>query len=279
MNIFRQLIALSVISISLSSCFKQNYDNPPDVSQQDPNLPVNVSLAALSSQIINSGAGSARVFTGDSTIYGIVTADDRSGNFYHQIIIQDSTGGIVIALQATNLYTDYPIGRKVYIKLQGLTLVNYKGVPEIVLSAVNNAGNVTINGIPPALIPIHVIAASYPHTVTPEKLRFSDVQSLGSAYCINRLVEFENMEFDSTAINLPYALPSTLSAGTNRIAHDCPLTGSITLYNSGYATFQPDILPSGKGTLTGIYSVYNTTPQFFIRDSSDIQFTDPRDCP
>lgn len=279
MKILRIAIVASVLSLSLSSCLKQNNDNPPDVSQVDPNLPCNATLSALAANIISAGAGSSHVFTGDTTIYGIVTADDRSGNFYHQIIIQDSTGGIVIALQATNLYNDYPIGRKIYVNLKGLTLINYKGVPEIVFSAANSSGNLTITGIPSALIQTYVTKASYPHTVTPQKLRFSDVQSLGSAYCINRLVEFENMEFDSTAVNLPYALPSTLAVGTNRIAHDCPVTGSITLYNSGYATFQPSIIPTGKGTLTGIYSVYNTSPQFFIRDTTDVQFTASRDCP
>ena len=272
-------LGILTLSVSVSSCVKKTFDAPPNTSQVDPNLPTNVTIAQLSSSILASGSGSSRVFVGDSTIYGIVTADDRSGNFYHQIVIQDSTGGIVIGILQTNLYADYPIGRKVYIQLKGLTLVDYKGIPEIVFSAVNSSGNLTISGIPPALINAHVVKASYPNTLTPLTLRFSDIQSLGSAYCINRLVKFENMEFDSTNLHLPYALSSTLSVGTNRTVHDCPYTAAITMYNSGYATFQPAIVPSGKGTLTGIYSIYNTTPQFLIRDTTDIQFTSSRDCP
>ena len=266
MKISRIAIGLLMIAASFSSCIKQSFDNPPDASHQDPNLPTNVTIAQLAQKITQAGAGTSLVFTGDSTIYGVVTADDRSGNFYHQIVIQDSTGGIVIAIQATNLYNSYPVGRKVYVKLKGLTLVDYKGIPEIVFSA------------------------SYPNTVTPLKVTFQEILHYGTAFMVNRLVEMDNMEFDSTSAGQTYALPSILSVGTNRTLHDCTpdstggvvtfhVTSSIIMYNSGYATFQPTIIPKGKGTLTGIYSVYNTTPQFLIRDTTDINFMNHRDCP
>ena len=278
MKFLKIAIALSALTFSLSSCFKQSYDYPPDVAQYDPNLPCNVTIAQLTSMIFSSGSGTAHVFTGDSTIYGVVTADDRSGNFYHQIVIQDSTGGIVLGLQATYLYTNYPIGRKVYVSLKGLSIADYDGSPEIVFSTVTNSGSLTVTNIPSSLISTYVTPASYPHTVTPLVVTFAEMQHLGTSI-INRLVEFDNMEFDTTALNLSYALPSNLAISTNRTVYDCPFTGSMTMYNSGYATFQPAIVPSGKGTLIGIYSVYNTSPQFMIRDTSDVQFTGTRTCP
>jgi hypothetical protein len=278
MKKIRYIFGLLVASIVLYSCVKQNYDNPPDTSQVDPNLTVNVHVSDLSNRILAAGAGSSYQFTGDSILSGIVTADDRSGNFYKQIVIQDSTGGIVIGIDRTNLYVDYPVGRKVYINLKGLVLVDYKGIPEIVFSVTNNSGSLSVSGIPSGLLTNTVVKASFPHTTQPLIIKFADIQSLGAAYCINRLVTFENMEFDSASANQIYALPSILSNGTSRTIHDCPLTSSITMYNSGYATFQPAITPSGKGTITGIYSVYNTTPQFLIRDTSDIHLTAPRDC-
>ena len=97
MKIFRIALFASMISISLTSCFKQSYDNPPDASRQDPNLPCNVTIGQLSAMAQTMASGAYRTL-GDSTIYGIVTADDRSGNFYKQIVIQDSTGGMTIAI-------------------------------------------------------------------------------------------------------------------------------------------------------------------------------------
>ena len=276
MNKLSLALGILLVSASLSSCFKQSYDLPPDTSQLDPALPVNLSIANLSAIAYNMPSGQYRQM-GDSTIYGLVTADDRTGNFYKQIIIQDSTGGMLLGLAQTDLYNDYPIGRKVYVKLKGLTIINYKGLPEIVDSASISNGNVTVVSVPSALISSYVIKASFPNTVTPTKVRMTDLFGNANKY-LNMLVEIENMEFDSLSVGVPYA--GTVSSGTiatSRTIQDCPFTGSMSLYNSAYATFQPAITPSGKGTITGIFSMYNT-PQFLIRDSSDVQLTNPRDC-
>ena len=268
---------LTLLTGILNSCIKQNFQAPPNASTLDPQLPVNLTIAQLSAIANNMPTGQYRTM-GDSTITGIVTADDRSGNFYKQIVIQDTTGGIVISLSQTYLYTEYPIGRKVYIKLKGLTIINYKSLPEIGLSASLVSGSVSLTGIPSALIPNYVIKASFPHTVSPAKVRMTDLFSNPNKY-LNTLVTIENMEFDVASANVPYAgTISSGTAGTARTINDCPLTGSMVMYNSAYATFQPALTPNGKGTITGIFSIYNT-PQFLIRDTTDIQLTGNRDCP
>ena len=81
-------IALGLVAVSaifLNSCIKQSFDNPQDLTTFDPNLTVNVKLKDLVAPFLGNTAGKNRIL-GDSTIYGIVTADDRSGNFYKQII-------------------------------------------------------------------------------------------------------------------------------------------------------------------------------------------------
>jgi hypothetical protein len=218
--------------------------------------------------------GKGRVF-GDTTIYGIVTADDRSGNFYKQIVIQDSTGGIVVVIDKTYLYNDYPIGRKVYVNLKGLYLANYKGLPEIVYS-VDALGNTT--GIPSALVSNYVIKASSGNEVTPVELTMQKLYSNSSKY-LNRLVKIDNMQFTKASTGVQYAQPSTIATGTQLIVQDCSLGASITLYNSGYATFQPAITPNGNGTLSGIFSTYGSSPQFLIRDTFDVRMNNTRVCP
>ena len=66
--------------------------------------------------------GSTENITTDDIIEGVVIANDSSGNFYKQIIIEDSTAGIAINIDDYNLYTAYPVGRNVFIKLNGLIL-------------------------------------------------------------------------------------------------------------------------------------------------------------
>lgn len=277
MKNLRLAIGLLAVTAVFNSCIKSKFDTPLTTDQVDPHLQVNMSIAQLSSIALSMPPGGYRTM-GDSTIYGIVTADDRSGNFYKQIIIQDSTGGIAITIAQTNLYNDFAIGRKVYIKLNGLTIVNYKGLPEVVYSVNTGGGALTTNGIPVSFIPTTIIKASFPHTVTPLKVRLFDVAASPASY-MNLLVEFENMEFQGTSAGQPYAAPSLIAISTARYIEDCPTTASLEVYNSGYANFQPYTIPSGKGTITGIYSWYGSSPQFLIRDTTDVQMTQPRDCP
>jgi len=276
MKIFRLVFGAFAMSICLSSCIKQSFDNPPDASQYDPHIPVNLSIAQLSNIALNMAVGQYRTM-GDSTIYGIVTADDRTGNFYKQIVIQDSTGGITVSIAQTNIYADYPIGRRIYIKLKGLTLINYKSLPEIGLSASSATGTITLTGISSTLTNTYITKGSIQNTVTPTKVRMSDLLGNSNHY-LNMLVEIENMEFASGYAGVPYAQSPVISVSTSLSIMDCPTTATLTMYNSGYATWASVITPKGKGTITGIYSVYNS-PQFLIRDTSDIQLNGNRDCP
>ncbi len=266
------LVATIISIFSLSSCIKQTYDNPGDLSNVDPNLNVNVNIKDLSFLVL--GTNNSFVL-GDSIISGIVTADDRTGNFYKQIVIQDSTGGITIGIANTYLYSNYPIGRKVYIKLKNLTLVCYKGTPEIVYS-LNSSG--TVNGIPPTLQDSFIVKASYPHTVTPQSVRMSDLIAQGPLY-INKLITIVDGEIDSSFLNQPYAKPSSVAISTSVPLDGCvggTKTGQITLYNSGYASFFNAMLPSGYGSITGIFNVYGSTNQFMIRDTSDVRLNQTR---
>jgi len=278
MKLFRLSLCVSLLgALVLGSCVKKTFDAPPDTSRYDPNTPVNLTIAQLNHIALSLPSGQFRQM-GDSTIYGIVVADDRSGNFYKQIVIEDSTGGITVDVAQTNLYTDYPVGRKIYVKLGGLVISNYNGCPIVALSGAIALGKLTLTGIPTSLIPTYIVKASYPNEVAPILIRLDDLIQNPTPY-FNRLVTIENMEFDSTAIGVQYALPSLLAISTSRLVHPCPNpnNSSMVMYNSGFANFQPVMTPSGKGNLTGIFSIYNSF-QFLIRDTSDVQFTAARDC-
>ncbi len=266
-------IMLLSCSLILGSCLKQKYSTPPDASTLDPHLAVNGTLKDLSYATIFLTSGTKSRVLGDTTVFGIVVADDRSGNLYKKIIIEDtSSGGMALILDRSYLYADYPVGRKVYVKLKGLSLVNYKGTPEIVYS-VNTDG--TTNGIPAALISDYIVKANFPNTVTP--ITVTDITELytNAQKYVNRLVKLDNMQFANGSQNLLYSDPYT---STNRTITDCAHTLTFTMYNSSYSTFQPAFTPSGNGSIVGVISLYISTPQFTLRDTTDVKFTNPR-CP
>ena len=83
----------------------------------------------------------------DQVIEGVVVCDDRSGNYYQQIALQDATGGILLRLGSANLYNTYPVGRKLFVKVKGLYLGQYSGTLQLgggIDSAYLSQGGVTL---------------------------------------------------------------------------------------------------------------------------------------
>lgn len=266
---FLSLSGLLLASILLlNSCLKKQFDAPPDTSSLDPKLTVNCNISSISKMGLVMNSNKGRVM-GDTIISGIVVGDDRSGNIYKRIFIQDSTAGIQLILDKTYLYSDYPVGRRVYVKLKGLMLMNYKGTPEIILS-MNNDG--TTNGIPSSLLGTYIIKGNYPNTITPPTITMIDLFSGASNY-VNTLVTLKDVQFDNGSQGVVYSDPY---GSTSRYITSCNKLTKTSMYNSNYSNFQPAMTPTGNGTLTGIVTLYLGTPQITLRDTTDVKMNNPR---
>lgn len=264
------VLLLAAIAM-LSSCLKKDFDAPPDSLQNDPMLPVNLTMRQLADNALNMSDGQ-RYELGDSTVYGIVVADDRSGNIYKQLIIQDSTGGIAVLVDKTTIYNDYPVGRKVYIKLKGLKLANYKGLPQLIYDY-DTVGKQS-NGIPSSILGNYLIKASYPHVVEPKVLTMGEIFTNPTAY-LNTLIKIEEVQFEASSAGVVY---SDAVRSTNRYINDCPFNGRLGMYNSSFSDFRGATTPKGLGSITCILSIYNS-PQLILRDTVDVQMTKERMCP
>ncbi len=67
----------------------------------------------------------------DIVIGGQVVSEDRTGNIYKSLYIQDETGGIELKLGKSGLYNDYKLGQWVYVTCEGLTLGDYSGMLQL----------------------------------------------------------------------------------------------------------------------------------------------------
>jgi len=258
---------LSIAVLSFSACVKKDFDAPPDQSSIDPKLPCNKTIAQI--KALYNSATAVRIDS-DYTVYGIVTADDKSGNFYKQIVIQDSTAGLAVLIDNASLYNDYPVGRKVYIKLKGLYMSKYAATPQ--LGYLPDATG-SISNIPGSLVGNFIVKANYPNTVVPETVTLTQLTNTATfSYYVNRLVTINEAEFAASDMGKPYADPASISSGTSRNIEECSSTKTIQLRSSGYANFQPLLTPTGKGKITGIFTLYNSTPQLVIRDTADVKF-------
>ncbi len=205
--------------------------------------------------------------TEDVIVSGIVSMDDRSGNYYKKFVIQDSTAGIEISLDQNNIYNDYPVGRKVYLKVKGLTLSAYGGMPQIGFGVDERS---SIIPIPFAQGDNFIIKANYPNNIPVDTFDYAEVSNPAVVgHLLNRVIAIRNVEFATGSYGVPYA---QASATTNRNLSSCGGGSGIVVRTSNYARFQPVKTPTGSGVIVGLYTKYNTTPQLILRDTSDVQF-------
>src|SRR6185503_1299399 len=104
-------------------------------------------------------------------IAGVVIADDLSGNFYKEIIIEDSTGAISVQVDKSNFNTLYPIGRRIFVRCQGLYVAD-DGEGNFQIGTLN--GN-TIGRIPSGLTSQYIVPGKWGLEVTPETVSLEDL--------------------------------------------------------------------------------------------------------
>jgi hypothetical protein len=244
----------------LYSCVKQNFDEPPVIIPKV-NFASNISIQDFK----NLYPGSLLEITTDTIIQGIVTGNDESGNIYKTIFIQDNTAGIEIKINQVDLYTEYKLGQRLFIKCKGLYLGSYNGA--IQLGYIYNSD---IGQIPSTMIADHIYRDSLPgpHPVA----EVVDPKSSVMFDKIGSLVQFKRIRFANPG--QPFVLPGDNS--TSRDLQDSlgnPISNggnTVTIYTSKYATFSNSLLPVGTGDLTGILSIYSGQFELFVRDLNDL---------
>ncbi len=273
MNKIQQLFSALIIVLVLGgalSC-KKTFDAPPGPSD-DLNIVANTSIQVLKSR--HTVASQIDVIGDDIIICGIVSANDKSGNFYKQLFIQDTSGAMQIMIDASSLYATYPVGRRVYVKCKGLALSDYKGNMQLGIKA-DVGGVPSVQGIPAALVGQYVLGGSINNPVEPIVVTLNQLSTAMSDRYINALVKLEDFEFDVT--NVTYSDTSSYKSTVNRtFSKGCGSKESSIIRTSAYANFAAQTLPVGHGSITAVYTVYTTTKQFIIRDTSDVQFNAPR---
>lgn len=249
-NIPGILLVLAIIASTFTSCVKGDFDQPPIIVPKA-NLVANTTIAEL----LVKYPGACDSIKDTAIISGIVTANDESGNLYKSIVIEDGTAGLAIAINQTSLYVDFRVGQRVYIKCRGMYLGRYHNLPQ--LGYINGGA---IGQLPASYIKDHLFADSLPG---PKPTPLLVNQNNLNITMVNKLVRLENVAFASAGT--PWA---ETDASGDRSLEGGPT--SFVVRTSNYANFAQNLIPFGTGTIQGILSVYNSTYQLTIRDTSDI---------
>jgi len=263
------IMFLAGTAFILNSC-KKDFDSPPGPA--DPNITANTSIAAL--KAMHTTGGAYDLITTDIIISGVVVANDKSGNLYKQLYIQDSTGGLQVLLDASGLYGTYPVGRRIFIRCKGLTITDYNRTMELGVKATIN-GLPSLEAIPGSLISQYIVAGSINNPVVPTVVNLNDLSTNMQDKYIGTLIQLDGYAFATP--NRTYSDTSAYKSTTNLDIKNC--ANQLTIVRtSAYSNFAGRQVAQGRGSILAIYTIFNTTKQFIIRDTSDVRFTEPYAC-
>jgi Family of unknown function (DUF5689) len=278
-KIFKLMTAVMMVvtTLTFSAC-KKNFDNPPGAA--DPAILANTSIKAL--KAMHTSAGAYDVITSDIIISGVVVADDKSGNLYKQLFIEDSTGGLQIMLDANSLYGTYPVGRKIFIMCKDLCISDYNNTMQLGVKALVG-GVPSLEGIPANLISKFVVGGSINNPVLPTVVTFAQLNTVYAPAnqpwqhpYIGRLIQLDDYAF--TNPNTSYSDTSAYKSTLNRDIKNCA-GNLLTVRNSAYANFAALPLPQGRGSIVALYTVFGSTKQLLLRSSDDVKFSGSYSCP
>ena len=238
----------------LTSCVKDEFDKPPIAEPKAPYKP-NTTIKNLKNLFNPSNSN---IINDTIVIEGIVISSDEYGNIYKSLYIQDTTGGIVILLDRTNLYTHYKIGQKVVVYCKGLALGEYGGMIQLGYKTNNN----NFDKIPNSVIDNHLFKDGFPLSPpTPKKIKLN---SLSQDY-ICTYVQIDSIRFQN---------PNQLFASQDYSYTNHNLLDSngniIVLRISKYASFANNKTPAGIGSIKGILTIYSNTYQIIINNENDL---------
>ena len=236
-RLFNAFLLLAMVGVMFTAC-KKEYPQPPI---QD--LPIGTVYTIGDILAMESGT----VFNEDASVYGIITADEVSGNLYKAAYMQDRATG-----DAIQLYLDAPsgvrIGDSVRIYLKDVTYALYNNLPQL--------SNFIADG--------HIIILANGKPIQPA---LTTIANINAGQHLAGLVRLENVKF--TEQNT-FADPT--GYGNRTLADPTDYSQTVIVRTSNYANFANDSLPQGTGNLVAIASVYNNTWQLTIRSIKELEF-------
>lgn len=263
--------AFILIISAFLSCVKDQDFSTPNVVCTEPNLTVTNTIAQVKEMYTFGGA---TVIENDVIIEGYVVSSDKSGNIYKTISIQDKpenpTSAIKIAIDETNLYAKYNIGRKIYVKLKGLAVGYSFGSIQIGKAVAGELGRISsyeINN--------YIIRSCEEVEIVPKKVSISELNES----MLEMLVEIENVQFKTSDLGKSYGNienTETVNRVLESFNSNCNLVNEVIVRNSGYSNFKNELLPEGKGSVVAIFSNYYEDYQLYLRNTNDMRLEQAR---
>lgn len=262
MKLISKLLCLSAMLFAFASCDK-DYELPP-LTEPTYTLPADAKTVTIAELRTLTKAATKDVpvtITDSIWLKARVSADDRSGNVYKQILLQDETGGISFLVDQSSVYTDYAAGQEVYVSLKGLCVSVYGDEQQI------GHPKGYLYRTPYEAFKKHVFKNRWADESLINIKDFSDFSKLSEAADANKftLIRLTGVHFaDGGKLNYAEA-----SGYGSRNLVDAK-GNTIVVRTSNFADFAATKLPVGTGTVVAILGRFNGAWQLTISNIKDV---------
>jgi len=193
-------------------------------------------------------------------IIGTVTSSCAAGNIYKSLYLQDATGAICIGVDTSAVSSAYPQGPALAIDVTGLCIGRFNGAMQMGKLVGTGVNRITMPELRPHVDVDFFKGKIDTTTVDIPTLREAIKTSEGLREWGGRLVRIDNLTFKNAG--------SAFAEGgnsTERTLIDAN-GNTIIIYNSSFADFANNLLPTGTGSVVGILSNYRTKWQLLLND-------------
>ncbi|APG61463.1 DUF5689 domain-containing protein [Christiangramia salexigens] len=248
----RRIKLYSLIILSFWSCVATDEYDIPKVDPVPVEIEGDITNISAVKGNYNFSSGEIYTFNDSNTwLEGFVISSDAGGNFYKKLILQDKTAqptsGIQILIDDNALFQTYNFGRKLYVKLDGLSLWYNNGSLQL---GKQNRGDVV--AIPAPIIDEHIIRSEVTSDITPLPVEISDFGSdLKNLY-----VQIEDLQFNRNLVKedqvYSFASNAVDRYDGQRQLENCDTGETVLLSTSTFSNFKSLLLPIGSGSVEGV---------------------------
>lgn len=205
------------------------------------------------------------LITGDFVLKAKVIANDKSGNLFKYIYVEDATGGIRINIDKADMYNDprFILGKEVYVKLKNLYVGAVNGEIQLGIPFSGAVGRI-------AEADVYKYFFDSKKAITAVTATERTITQFTMAD-VGRWVKIKDLQFIAGDLEKVYAS----GAVTNRTLEDCS-GNKVLLRTSNFADFAGQVIEAGKGDVYGVLSVFNGTYQLWITDILGADLDNPR---
>jgi len=187
----------------------------------------------------------------DLFVVGYVISNDAAGNFFEELILQDNfenpTRGVKVLIDANPLSVTYQVGRRVFIKLEGLSVGFDSGVLSLGIADGSSLEKMAESQQDDFLFRDDEVA-----TIVPMSVNINDFTDLMT----NTYVRVNDVQFNRNDVlgdnPKTYAAEPSDEFDGERNLESCASGSTVIFSTSTFADFKGITMPAGRGSIDAI---------------------------